>query len=308
MSGDDTTSAPEEKPQLSQRIRIAIADKILQEQTLCFSDANIQVKDRVFALHRYKLEEFRAIKTLTYDQNVPSLIEIQGDAEDFENTFKLLYTSSYTIDSLELEPPILFSTLRVATEFDHPSLRAFATVRLESLKLRAIEYIGIARELNMKRWEDMAIDKLIDQEESLTVDEARILGTNAFAHVTAQRELRLRKQALSIPSAEYYSNLPFHQQVNLRERVQAMLGLSELPASTTSSKAQVDHPSSATSPQDTLPKRKGRLPDSSPSKKPRIPGNTPGIVRIPGGGAGYRNHGTTVGELLGRRRSLRIRG
>jgi hypothetical protein len=97
------------------------------------------------------------------------------------------YFSSIT----DFDPAVLVSSLRIATNFDHPALRQFAIDHLELKELPPMDYLPFAREFNVPDWEARALDHLAIRAEPVTVAEAELLGTESFVAMIVRREQRL---------------------------------------------------------------------------------------------------------------------
>ncbi|KAF8604152.1 hypothetical protein BDV93DRAFT_606182 [Ceratobasidium sp. AG-I] len=175
-------------------------------------DFKLCVNGSVFKTHAYLLKKFARFKNL-----VKSALQSQGTAskssrricvqrdnkgiEDFHNTFKILYAS--VVDGpFEFDTPTLISALRIATAYDHPSLRAFATKHLESVSLTAIERIGLSREFGFSSWEGPAYVELCERDEAITKEEAGIMGIDAFVRVAKIREEEQRRRGRVVDAVE----------------------------------------------------------------------------------------------------------
>jgi hypothetical protein len=100
--------------------------------------------------------------------------------------------------SLEFDPAILTSALRIATAYGYPALRAFTINKLEKASLSAIQRIRIAREFRFTSWEAPAYVELCERDEAITEAEANVLGMSAFVQVAKIREKEQRRKGKDI--------------------------------------------------------------------------------------------------------------
>jgi hypothetical protein len=96
----------------------------------------------------------------------------------------------------------LVSALRIATAYDYPTLRAYAIEHLEKAELSAIERIKIVREFKLASWEEPAYLELCERDEAITMDEASVLGLEAFVHVAGIREREQRRRGKEVDVRE----------------------------------------------------------------------------------------------------------
>jgi hypothetical protein len=94
----------------------------------------------------------------------------------------------------EFDPQVLTSALRIATAYDYPGLRTFAIANLEKVSLSAVERIRLAREFGLASWEGPAYAELHERDEAITIEEATVLGLDAFVRVAKAREQELRRK------------------------------------------------------------------------------------------------------------------
>jgi hypothetical protein len=94
------------------------------------------------------------------------------------------------------------SALRIATAYDYPALRTYAIEHLEKVELLAIERIKIAREFKLASWEEPAYLELCERDEAITMDEASVLGLEAFVHVAGIREREQRRRGKEVDVRE----------------------------------------------------------------------------------------------------------
>ncbi|KAG8785270.1 hypothetical protein FRC12_017793 [Ceratobasidium sp. 428] len=178
------------KPEVTQ---FSILDGAEQDEEFNFMDGNIHLKveNCVFFVHKFKLAKFRKIKTavLSHDE-----IALEGSAGDFRSILRVMYTSFDSPVRFEVTPPVLISTLRVATRYDHPELRAFAIQQLETNCLPILDYLPLAREFDVLEWETQALDHLVSRDKPITEAEAKILGAKLFVATAVRREERLTRK------------------------------------------------------------------------------------------------------------------
>ncbi|KAG8739489.1 hypothetical protein FRC10_005585 [Ceratobasidium sp. 414] len=91
----------------------------------------------------------------------------------------------------DFDVPVLVSALRIATRFNHSALRSFALDNLELRQLPPMDYLPLAREFDVPKWEARALDHLAIRDEPVTVAEAGLLGTESFVAMIVRRERRL---------------------------------------------------------------------------------------------------------------------
>ncbi|KAH7339036.1 hypothetical protein B0J17DRAFT_659533 [Rhizoctonia solani] len=158
-----------------------------------FSDTNIQIRtgNRLFRIHQFKLNEFDGLRPkleqATKDGQEQKTIKLQDDPDDFHNLLIVLYSSAY--DFHLFGSVTLQSTLKLATKYAHPTLRAFAIKELEKHMLDPIEQFALSRDCGVTEWMSKAIDDLCWRDGPITVAEARILGPEKFVEVAARREV-----------------------------------------------------------------------------------------------------------------------
>ncbi|KAF8605210.1 hypothetical protein BDV93DRAFT_522073 [Ceratobasidium sp. AG-I] len=172
-------------------------------------DIELCVNNTIFKTHKYKLSKFSILMDLIQHAGyldrpryIPT-INVQREVcgvEDFSNTFKVLYASAvkgpFTFDA-----PVLISALRISSAYEYPALRAFSIAHLEGLPLSAIQRIELAREFQLTSWEGPAYDELYKREQAITPEEARVLGSDAFAMVAGVREEILKKEKAKLREA-----------------------------------------------------------------------------------------------------------
>jgi hypothetical protein len=106
---------------------------------------------------------------------------------------------------------ILKSALRVATKFEHPTMRAFALAHLELENLAPIERIVMSRESNVPTWMERGLRELCARDEPISLAEAQILGIETFVGIAAKRETQKSKLGLGLVAfkeALYDTNHP----------------------------------------------------------------------------------------------------
>ncbi|EUC66775.1 hypothetical protein RSOL_508880 [Rhizoctonia solani AG-3 Rhs1AP] len=116
-----------------------------------------------------------------------------ASAEDFMRMLRVLYSTTLE-GPFEFDIPTLVSSLQIATEYEYPALRNYAIKHLERAELTAIKRIEIARKFDLPSWEKPAFMDLCNRDESITEEEANILGVAAFLRVTEIREREQRRR------------------------------------------------------------------------------------------------------------------
>ncbi|KAG8722509.1 hypothetical protein FRC09_006158 [Ceratobasidium sp. 395] len=164
------------KPEVTQ---FSVLEGAEQDEEFNFVDGNIHLKveNRVFFVHKFKLAKLRKIKTMVLSHDE---IMLEGSAGDFRSILRVMYTSFDSPVHFEVTPQVLISTLRVATRYDHPELRAFAIQQLETKCLPILDYLPLAREFDVQEWETQALDHLVSRDKPITEAEAEILGAKLF--------------------------------------------------------------------------------------------------------------------------------
>ncbi|KAG9099483.1 hypothetical protein FS749_001164 [Ceratobasidium sp. UAMH 11750] len=157
-------------------------------------DFELCVNGMLFQTHKYLLKRFSGLKRMIELKAADYLdLERAHGVEDFRNTLKVLYASPIE-GPLEFDTVTLVSALRIATAYDYPALQKFAVNNLEKAHLSAIDRIRIAREFGLTSWETPAYVELCEREESITEEEANVLGISAFVRVARIREKEQRKK------------------------------------------------------------------------------------------------------------------
>ncbi|KAG8700946.1 hypothetical protein FRC08_004367 [Ceratobasidium sp. 394] len=161
-------------------------------------NVHLRVENRIFSIPRYRLAEFRKIESkLSVQSQFHDQLVLEGSHVDFHNCFKILLAPVFSKSPSDFGTPVLISTLRIATKFDHPQLRAFCIRNLELRKLPEMDYLPLAREFDIPDWEKKAIDYLSTRKEPITVEEAQLLGTELFVSTAARREQRVAREKSS---------------------------------------------------------------------------------------------------------------
>ncbi|QRW22371.1 hypothetical protein RhiXN_09958 [Rhizoctonia solani] len=153
-------------------------------------NGSTQTGNRLFRIHQFKLNEFDRLRPkleqATKDDKERKTVKLQDDADDFYNLLLVLYSSVYDLRFFSSE--ILKSTLKLATKYAHPTLRAFAINELEKHELEPIDRFELSRHCGVAEWMPKAIDDLCWREEPITVAEARILGPEKLVEIATRRE------------------------------------------------------------------------------------------------------------------------
>ncbi|KAF8593183.1 hypothetical protein BDV93DRAFT_529979 [Ceratobasidium sp. AG-I] len=155
-------------------------------------DLRLVIQGTTLETHKYIIKRFSRLKN-RIQNNAIALRSDEPVAEDFRNTFKILY-ASIVEGPFEFDPVTLISALRVASIYDYPALRVFAIKHLERVPLSAVERIRLAREFGLSSWEEPAYVELCNREDAITKQEAGILGLDAFVHVAKIREKEQRRR------------------------------------------------------------------------------------------------------------------
>ncbi|KAF8602055.1 hypothetical protein BDV93DRAFT_509524 [Ceratobasidium sp. AG-I] len=142
----------------------------------------------MFHVHKFKLEEFSELKATIKSDRKHRHIDLPDSPEDFHNMLEVIYSSPCALDLPTFTTNVLFSALRLATRYNHPTLRGFAIRKLELATPSWHEYLPVARECNIPEWEAMALDELTARVETITRAEAHILGLDVFVILAARRE------------------------------------------------------------------------------------------------------------------------
>ncbi|CAE6398246.1 unnamed protein product [Rhizoctonia solani] len=185
-------SSDEESDQLKTQTTTTADSGPTCDPAFNFGDTNIQIRtgNRLFRIHQFKLNEFDGLRPkleqATKDEKEQKTIKLQDDPDDFHNLLIVLYSSAY--DFHLFSSATLQSTLKLATKYAHPTLRAFAIKELEKHTLDPIEQFALSRDCGVTEWMSKAIDDLCWRDLPITVAEARILGPEKFVEVAARRE------------------------------------------------------------------------------------------------------------------------
>ncbi|CAE6462925.1 unnamed protein product [Rhizoctonia solani] len=159
-------------------------------------DMNLIVNGIRFETHRYLIKRFKKWGDLSKLGPGPrACIVIMGgaSAEDFMRMLRVLYSTTLE-GPFEFDIPTLVSSLQIATEYEYPALRNYAIKHLKRAELTAIKRIEIARKFDLPSWEKPAFMDLCNRDESITEEEANILGVAAFLRVTEIREREQRRR------------------------------------------------------------------------------------------------------------------
>ena len=101
-----------------------------------------------------------------------------------------MHFSPYALQPPTFDIAVLVSTLRIATEYQNDALRNFSIHQLDLKALSLVDRIPIAREFNIHEWETRTIQNLVLRSTPIALEEAEVLGMQAFFEVAARRELR----------------------------------------------------------------------------------------------------------------------
>lgn len=164
-------------------------------------DVELQVDQALFRTRKCLLNKFAVLQGLIQEAESAGrfgsrmstpLVVMKCDewiAEDFNNTFKILYASVIE-GPFEFDPSTLISALRIATIYDYPALRTFGIQGLERAGLSPVQRIRISQELDVPDWMEPACEELCNRQEPITQEEARIMGIDTLLRVSNMREQR----------------------------------------------------------------------------------------------------------------------
>ncbi|CAE7220032.1 unnamed protein product [Rhizoctonia solani] len=161
----------------------------------------ISVNGTRFETHKYLVKRFQGLRALLEDN--PREISVQHDklsAQDFCETFKILYTSAVS-SPFAFTSQTLVSALRIATIYEYHALRYYCIQYLETLELDAIKRIELAREFQLSAWEDQACHELEMRDKPITAEEAKIIGLDAFVRIAEAREREQRLRGKTVDAA-----------------------------------------------------------------------------------------------------------
>ncbi|CAE6470864.1 unnamed protein product [Rhizoctonia solani] len=152
-----------------------------------------------FETHRYLIKRFKKWAAINPELRPGSTMYVTGTAspEDFGRMLRVLYATTLE-GPFEFDTPTLVSALHVATDYEYPALRDYAIRLLERAELPAIKRIEIARRFGLPSWEEPAYWDLCNRDESITEEEASILGISAFVRVANIREKEQRRRGREI--------------------------------------------------------------------------------------------------------------
>lgn len=166
--------------------------------TLCdpdfkYDDANVELQagNRHFWVHKFMLYQFRGLEARLDEAPADEednwrLLVLKDSAEDIRNMLQVLYSSPYKPH--HFDTATLGSTLKLATKYDSPALRAYAIQQLSPRLLEPIERYRLSRDGNVTEWMSKAIDDLCNRDKPITEHEAGILEPATFAKIAAKRE------------------------------------------------------------------------------------------------------------------------
>ncbi|KAF8599376.1 hypothetical protein BDV93DRAFT_546945 [Ceratobasidium sp. AG-I] len=169
-------------------------------------DLHIIVNGKTLETHKFLIKRFANLKGRI--KNGAVTLEAGGpEAEDFSNTFNILYASVIE-GPCNFDQTTLISALLVATRYDYPALRTFAISKLEKAELSAVERIRLARKFNIPSWEEPAFLELCERDEAITMSEAEVLGLETIVHLGRIREKEQRRRGKEVDAAEELKNEP----------------------------------------------------------------------------------------------------
>ncbi|KAJ1311192.1 hypothetical protein OPQ81_009693 [Rhizoctonia solani] len=167
-----------------------------------YGDVLLSVKGECLSTHKYLLQRFSVLQAkLTgspSDGVRPTYVldEESISSEDFHNAFKILYSSPLETP-FEFDTTVFVSSLRLATLYDYPALRAYSIMHLNEAPLGPIRRIEIARECKLPEWEEPAYIELGQREEPITPEEAVVLGLETLTEISRRREAALKSKVRS---------------------------------------------------------------------------------------------------------------
>ncbi|KDN49819.1 hypothetical protein RSAG8_01884, partial [Rhizoctonia solani AG-8 WAC10335] len=136
-----------------------------------FPDGNVEIQttDQTFWVHEYHLNKFAGFATLIQAAKSSAIsdpgrriivaCDKKTKGEDICNTLKVIYASH--IDGIpDFDSNTVTSALRIASTFDYPALRKFATSKLEGMNLSPIQRIQLSDEFSLPSWETPAFTEL----------------------------------------------------------------------------------------------------------------------------------------------------
>ncbi|KAG8707164.1 hypothetical protein FRC08_000668 [Ceratobasidium sp. 394] len=153
-------------------------------------DIILRIEGSELEAHRYILRKFTKLDAMIQRRSNrcnPTLVIHGYSAEDFRNTFQVLYASAIE-GPFEFGTETLTSALRIATAFDYPALRNFAIKGLQRTSLGAAERVHLAREFDLASWEGPAYKELRTRDGPITLEEADTLGLGIFVDLAKARE------------------------------------------------------------------------------------------------------------------------
>ncbi|KAG8714576.1 hypothetical protein FRC08_011724 [Ceratobasidium sp. 394] len=182
--------------------RCPTADHQLKSEPFYFEDGNVNlvISGHTFCLHKHKLQEFHSFRPLLEASSqgcVASNLEgpnvsivLEEDVQDVCNMLKVLYLSAYLEVETQFSATTLKATLRLATKFNHPNMRAFAIACLDKKDLDPIERIILSRQSDIPTWVEWSLHELCLREAPITPVEAEILGMETVVGLAVRREAR----------------------------------------------------------------------------------------------------------------------
>ncbi|KAL5641373.1 hypothetical protein ACGC1H_001750 [Rhizoctonia solani] len=203
-----------------------------------------------FETHRYLIKRFKKWAVISPKLRPGSIMTVTGTAssEDFGRMLRVLYATTLE-GPFEFDTPTLVAALHIATDYEYPALRDYAIRHLERAELTAIKRIEVARRFGLLSWVEPAYWDLCNRDESITEEEASILGISAFVRVAniREKEQRRRGRGIDAEREEETSKLggPKLDNVNVNEGTVALPPLSadkghpkELPGPSRSTESQ----------------------------------------------------------------------
>ncbi|QRV75903.1 hypothetical protein RhiJN_03918 [Ceratobasidium sp. AG-Ba] len=164
----------------------SIKDSYAQVVDFGAGDVYFGVGNILFKTHKHILNGFTVMGDFIesdHQDRPNSVTTMHIDAgvhweKAFTDTFKMLYVSAYK-GLFKFEPPVFISALRASSGHDDPELKSFCVSNLNDALLDPITRVKLARECDVPSWLQQAYDKLCEQDEPISKDDARILGIDA---------------------------------------------------------------------------------------------------------------------------------
>ncbi|KAG8739640.1 hypothetical protein FRC10_005376 [Ceratobasidium sp. 414] len=148
-------------------------------------------EDGRYVVHAHKIKEFAKLGEMlenAAEEAGLKVVKLPGKGHIITEVLEVLYTPIYTAKLLAIQP--LTAALCFATEYEHPSLRAYVikTLEVRQQEVPPVDRIMLARLYDVPKWIPKAIDDLSERELPITLEEANELGKESFAIISKRRE------------------------------------------------------------------------------------------------------------------------